>query len=77
MEQNDEIACFFTYWYKWKFEVDEKYWGGVGQKLVWTLWSQEGINGINWFFHAIQINRYKLKVINYWAGVTVNDHSLK
>ena len=34
MEQNDEIGCFFTCWYKWKFEVDEKYWGGVGQKLV-------------------------------------------
>ena len=52
MEQNDEIGCFFTCWYKWKFEVDEKYWGGVGHKLVGTLSSQEGINGINWFFHA-------------------------
>ena len=43
----------------------EKYWGGHGQKWVWTLKlavSQKGISGINCNFWCIDTNWEKLKV---------------
>ena len=78
VEQNDEIVIFFAWWYKF-MEIRnwlKNIWVGAakngcsysGYRTLKLAVSQEGINGINWFFLHDDTNSRRQKVNLIIAG---------
>ena len=77
LPQSNEIFYFFTCWYQ-KLRVDRKFWGGCGQKRLWSPWPQgEWMDELmNWADFACwcKFREVKNYFNNFWVAVVKNGH---